>query len=90
MTTANKPKTRFAIKLGRDVNHILRKKVLEKGDKLTLQLLLSTAANHERVQSQLENMEGRKDVNSVLNKQQDKEKESAKRACYRCGKGGLY
>ena len=41
-------------------SHELRKKLLEKGEKLTLELLLSMAANHERVQSQLENMEGRK------------------------------
>jgi len=32
-------------------SHELRKKLLEKGEKLTLELLLSTAANHERVQS---------------------------------------
>jgi len=71
-------------------SHELRKKLLEKGKKLTLELLLSTAANHERVQSQLENMEGRKDVNLVRDKQEDKEKESVKRACYRCGKVGHF
>jgi len=54
-------------------SHELRKKLLEKGEKLTLELLLSTAANHERVQSQLENMEGRKDVNLVRDKQEDRE-----------------
>ena len=51
-------------------SHELRKKLQEKGEKLTLELLLSTAANHELVQSQLENMEGRKDVNLVCNKQE--------------------
>ena len=71
-------------------SHELRKKLLEKGEKLTLELLLSTAANHERVQSQLENMEGRKDMNLVRDKQEDKEKESVKRACYRCGKLGHF
>ena len=67
-------------------SHELRKKLLEKGEKLTLELLLSTPANHERFQSQLENMEGKKDVNSVRDKQEDKGKEPTKRTCYRCGK----
>jgi len=49
-------------------SHELRKKLLEKGEKLTLELLLSTAANHERGQLQLENMEGKLDVNFVLKK----------------------
>ena len=69
-------------------SHELRKKLLEKGEKLTLELLLSTAANHERVQSQLENMEGKKDLNSVRDKQEDKGKEPDKRTCHRCGKVG--
>ena len=38
----------------------------------------------------MENMEGRKDVNLVRDKQEDKEKESVKRACYRCGKVGHF
>ena len=67
-------------------SHELRKKILEKGEKLTLELLLSTAANHERVQSQLENMGGKKDANSVRDKQENKEKEPVKGTCYRCGK----
>ena len=71
-------------------SHELRKKLLEKGEKLTLELLLSTAANHERVQSQLENMEGKKDVNSVREKQEDKGKEPVKGTCYRCGKVGHF
>ena len=71
-------------------SHELRKKLLEKGEKLTLELLLSTAANHERVQSQLENMEGKKDVNSVGEKQEDKGKEPVKGTCYRCGKVGHF
>ena len=71
-------------------SHELRKKFLEKGEKLTLELLLSTAANHERVQSQLENMEGKKDVNSVRDKQEDKGKEPVKGTCYRCGKVGHF
>ena len=71
-------------------SHELRKKLLEKGEKLTLELLLSTAANHERVQSQLENMEGKKDVNSVRDKQEDKGKEPVKGPCYRCGKVGHF
>ena len=66
-------------------SHELRKKLMEKGVNLTLELLLSTAANHERVQSQLENMEGKKDTNFVRDKQEDKGKEPAKRACYRWG-----
>ena len=71
-------------------SHELRKKLLEKGERLTLKLLLSTAANHQRVQSQLENLEGRKDVNFVRDKQENKGKEPAKRACYRCGKVGHF
>ncbi|XP_022777877.1 uncharacterized protein LOC111319348, partial [Stylophora pistillata] len=74
--------------LQRCKSHELRKKLLEKGEHLTLELLLSTAANHELVRSQLENTEGKKDVNFVRDKQEDKGKESAKRACYRCGKVG--
>ena len=47
------------VQVQRCKSHELRKKLLEKGEKLTLELLLSTAANHGRVQSQLENMEGK-------------------------------
>ena len=58
-------------------SHELRRQLLDKGEKLTLELLLSTAANHERVQSQLESMEsGKNGVNAVREKQQDKTKES--------------
>ncbi|XP_020601778.1 uncharacterized protein LOC110040852 [Orbicella faveolata] len=73
-------------------SHELRKKLVGKGDKLTLELLLSTAANHEPVQPQLESVESRirKDVNSVHDKQEDKGKEPVKRACYRCGKVGHF
>ena len=76
-------------------SHELLKKLLEKGEKLTLELLLSTAANHERVQSQLESMEsGKNGVNAVREKQQDKTKESTsevtKQACYRCGNVGHF
>ena len=71
-------------------SHELRKKLLEKGEKLTLELLLSRTANHERVQSQLENMEGKKDVNSVRDKQEDKGKEPFKGTCYRWGKVGHF
>ena len=71
-------------------SHELRKKLLEKDKKLTLELLLSTAANHNRVQSQLENMQGKKNVNSVLDKQEDKGKEPVKGTCYRCGKVGHF
>ena len=41
-------------------SHEFRRKLLAKGKKLTLELLLSTAANHEHVQSQLESMENGK------------------------------
>ena len=64
-------------------SHELRKKLQERGENFTLELLLLTSANHERVQSQLENMEGKKDTNFVRDKQEDKGKEPAKRACYR-------
>ena len=66
-------------------SHELRKKLQERGENFTLELLLLTSANHERVQSQLENMEGKKDTNFVRDKQEDKGKEPAKRACYRWG-----
>ena len=66
----------------------LRKKLLEKGEKLTLEVLLLTEANHERVQSQRENMEGRKNENWQRDKQEVKERECAKRACYRRRKVG--
>ena len=76
-------------------SHELRRKLLEKGEKLTLELLLSRAANHERVQSQLESMgNGKNGVNAVREKQQDKTKESTsevtKQACYRCGNVGHF
>ena len=76
-------------------SHELRRKLLEKGEKLFLELLLSTAANHERVQSQLESMEnGKNGVNAVREKQQVNTKESTsesmKHACYRCGNVGHF
>ena len=76
-------------------SHELRRKLLEKGEKLTLELLLSTAANHERVQSQLESLEsGKNRVNEVREKQQDKTKESTSevtmQACNRCGNVGHF
>ena len=55
-----------------------------------MELFLSKTANHEQVQSQLENMGGRRDVNSVRDKQENKGKEPVKRACYRCGKVGHF
>ena len=39
-------------------SHALRRKLLEKGENLTLALLLKTAATYEAVQSQLASMEG--------------------------------
>ena len=76
-------------------SHVLRRKLLEKGEKSTLELLLSTAANHERVQSQLKSMEnGKNGVNAMREKQQDKTKEPTsepmKQACYRCGNVGHF
>ena len=70
---------------------LLRRKLLAKGEKLTLELLLSTAANHERVQSQLES--GKNGVNAVREKQQDKTKASTseftKQACVHESKDGF-
>ncbi|XP_078361555.1 uncharacterized protein LOC144645908 [Oculina patagonica] len=76
-------------------SHELRRKLLEKGEKLTLEFLLSTAANHERFQSQLGSMEsGTNGVNAVREKQQEKTQESTsestKQACYRCGNVGHF
>ena len=39
-------------------SHALKRKLLEKGENLTLALLLTTAATYEAVQSQLASMEG--------------------------------
>ena len=44
--------------LQRCKSHALRQKLLEKGENLTLALLLKTAATYEAVQSQLARMEG--------------------------------
>lgn len=55
-----------------------------------MELLLSTAAYYEQVQPHLESMEGRRDVNSVCNKQDEKGREPVKRAYYRCGKVGHF
>ena len=79
-------------------SHELRRKLLEKGEKLTLALLLTTAATHEAVQSQLQSMEGGKHtVNSIRDSRRDtqerKGKESTKglkQACYRCGTVGHF
>ena len=72
--------------------------MLEKGEKLTWTFLLTTAATHEAVQSQLESMEGGKHtVISIRYSRRDiqerKGKESnqgSKQACYRCGPVGHF
>ena len=79
-------------------SHELRCKLLEKGENLTLALLLITAATHEAVQCQLESMEGGKHiVNTIRDSrreaQQQKGKEStkgSKLACYRYGTVGNF
>ena len=43
----------------RCTSHDLRRKLLEKGDNLTLEILLKTAASFEAVQAQLESMKSR-------------------------------
>ena len=43
----------------RCTSHDLRRKLLEKGDTLTLEVLLKTAASFEAVQAQLESMKSR-------------------------------
>ena len=79
-------------------SHALRRKLLEKGENLTLALLLKTAATYEAVQSQLASMEGgQHTVNFIRDSrreaQQRKGKEpgkESKEACYRCGNVGHY
>ncbi|XP_044179622.1 uncharacterized protein K02A2.6-like [Acropora millepora] len=79
-------------------SHALWRKLLEKGENLTLALLLKTAATYEAVQSQLASMErGQHTVNLIRDsrreaqqrKGKDPGKES-KEAYYRCGKVGHY
>ena len=79
-------------------SHALKRKLLEKGERLTLALLLITAATYEAVQSQLASMEGgQHSVNLIRHSrreaQQQKGKElikGSKEACYRCGNVGHY
>ena len=79
-------------------SHALRRKLLEKGENLTLALLLTTAATYEAVQPQLASMEGgQHTVNLIRDSrreaQQRKGKEPGKKskeACYRCGNVGRY
>ena len=60
-------------------SHELRPKLLEKGDKLTLELLLTTAATHEAVQSQLESMKsGNHTVNLVRDSHGNKHRHKRK------------
>ena len=79
-------------------SHAFWRKLLEKGENLTLALLLKTAAKFEAVQSQLASMEGgQHTVNLIRDSrreaQQRKGKEPGKKskeACYRCGNVGHY
>ena len=72
--------------------------MLEKAENLTLALLLTTAATHEAVESQLASMEGgQHTVNLIWDSrreaQQRKGKEpskGSKEACYRCGNVGHF
>ena len=79
-------------------SHALRRKLSEKGENLTLALLLKTAATYKAVQSQLASMEGGQHTVSLIRDsrreaQQRKGKEpgkESKEACYRCGNVGNY
>ena len=72
--------------------------MLEKGENLTLVLLLTTAATHEAVQSQLASMEGgqhtvnlRRDSHREAQKRKGKEpSKGSKEVCYRCGNVGYF
>ena len=74
-------------------SHALRRKLLEKGENLTLALFRTTAATHEAVQSQLTRMEGGEHTMNLIRDssrevQQRKEKEPSKG--YRCGTVGHF
>ncbi|XP_068706850.1 uncharacterized protein [Montipora foliosa] len=83
----------------RCMSHDLRQKLLEKGDTLTLEVLLKTAGSFEAVQAQLENMNSKSTtVNQVrdssANKHHHKGKktsgEPGNKTCYRCGNKGHF
>ena len=77
----------------RCTSHDLRRKLLEKGDKLTLDVLLKTAASYEAVQAQLESMKSKNiNVNRVRDSGENKHHKGKKisgepgnKTCYRCG-----
>ena len=79
-------------------SHAFLQNVLEKGESLTLALLLTTAATQEVVQSQLASMEGGKHtVNLIRDSRRDaqqwKGKEPSKETkeeSYRCGTMGHF
>ena len=78
----------------RCTSHDLRRKLLEKGDTLTLEVLLKTAASFEGVQAQLESMKSRGvTVDQVRDSSENKHYHKGKKTsgepgnktCYRCG-----
>ena len=84
----------------RCTSHDLRRKLLEKGDKLTLDVLLKTAASYEAVQAQLESMKSKNiNVNRVRDSGENKHHhhkgkktsgEPGNKTCYRCGYTGHF
>ena len=83
----------------RCTSHDLRRKLLEKGDTLTLEVLLKTAASFEAVQAQLESMKSRGvTVNQVRDSSENKHYHKGKKTsgepgnktCYRCGNTGHF
>ena len=65
-------------------SHALRRKLLEKGENLTLAFLLKTAATYETVQSQLASMEsGQHTVNLIRDSRREKERKGTRQGVKR-------
>ena len=83
----------------RCTSHDLKWELLEKGDTLTLEVLLKTAASFEAVQAQLESTKSKGiTVNQVCDSSANKHHHKGKKtsggpgnkACYRCGNKGHF
>ena len=78
------------------MSHKLRRKLLEKGDTLTLDVL-KTAASYKAVQAQLESMKSKTaNVNQICDSRENKHHQKGKKmsgenkTCYRCGHTGHF
>ena len=73
----------------RCTSHELRRKLLEKGDTLTPNVLLKTAASYEAVQAQLESMKIRDSCESKHH-HKGKKMSGENKTCYKCGHTGHF